>query len=70
MDRLEIVGGVPFVIREQHRVVSFDGGVRELPTQPPRVEWERDLDDRAWQTVELEDGADLMFAWLCDREGT
>lgn len=44
--------------------LDFDGGARELPAPPPRLEWERDPDDAAWQTVELEDGASLLFPHL------
>jgi hypothetical protein len=43
---------------------NFDGGVRVLPPQPPRIEWTRDPDDAAWVTVELEDGASLLFPHL------
>jgi len=43
---------------------DFGGGVRELPEQPPRLEWTRDPGNAAWQTVELEDGASLLFPHL------
>ena len=43
---------------------GFDGGVRELPPQPPSIEWQDDPDDKPWQSVELEDGADWLWPGL------
>jgi hypothetical protein len=63
MDRLEIVGGVPFLIREPDSVISFDGGVRgEFIPPPPPLDWTHDGD--GWWTVEVEDGADWLWPGL------
>ena len=64
----EIIGGVPFThlepVPEPGGPVDFDGGCRQLPPSPPRVEWARDQSDPAWETVTLEDGASLFFGTL------
>ena len=46
----EFVGGVPFTRIEYEPLpggrVDFDGGCRQPPPAPPRIEWQRDPDDR------------------------
>ncbi len=66
--RTEIVGGVPCThlepVPEPGGPVNFDGGCRQLPPSPPRVEWVRDQSDLAWESVTIEDGASLFFGTL------
>jgi hypothetical protein len=62
--RIHWRGGVPFFEYEppvrQTPHPDFDAGARELPFEPPRVEWLPDPEDRGWQTVEIENGADWL----------
>ena len=64
----EIIGGVPFTtavpVPEPGGPVNFDGGRRQLPPTPPRVEWTPDQSDLAWESITLEDGAALFFGTL------
>ncbi len=65
---VEWIGGVPFVsyspMPEPGGPVNFDGGCRELPPSPPRVEWTPDRSDPGWESIELEDGASMFFGTL------
>ena len=66
--RTEIIGGVPFThlepVPEPGGPVNFDGGCRQLPPTPPRVEWTPDRSDPGWESITLEDGSDLFWPGL------
>ena len=61
----EWIGGLPFTsyepLPEPGAPPDFDGGCRQLPPSPPRVEWTPDQSDLAWESITIEDGASLFF---------
>jgi hypothetical protein len=68
--RVRFVGGVPFPVIEDEwptrsGLVDFDGGARQLPPAPPRIEWTRD--DGGWWTTTIDDSAAQLFPWARDR---